>query len=197
MEQSRAMTKQLAWVAWAAAIGGVFYGIAFVFLKSAGLAASVLMVGGLAGSVIISALGYDATKVNSRVARWATNVGVFGALVSVIHGGYDLARVIHPPAPGGVSLADLPNQVDPRGLATFGLTGFSYLVVGGLLRRHPAFPGNLARMAQGLGLISVVIYFGRLVILEPTNPVVRVALALGVVTAATFFVMLARHWSRR
>ena len=42
----------------------------------------------------------------------------------------------------------------------------------------------------------VVDDLGRLIILDPANPVVRVALVLGVIANTVFFVGLGQHWRR-
>jgi hypothetical protein len=48
------------------------------------------------------------------------------ALGAAIHGGYDLANLINLPA-SAAALPDLPSQVDPRGLLTFGVMGLGLL----------------------------------------------------------------------
>jgi hypothetical protein len=174
-----------------AALGGILYGYFFVIVGNVAVASALLMLGGLLLTFIIVVLGSSLEEVNRPLARWAIGVGFLGAVLSVIHGGYDLANQIHPP---GASAGDLPNPADPRGLATFGLTGVSVLILGRLMNRSADYPRGLAGAGQALGLIMIVIYLGRLIILDPSNPVVRVALALGVIANTVFLVWIGRHW---
>jgi hypothetical protein len=176
--------------AWAAAVGGILYGYFFVIAGNMGVASALLMLGGLLSTLILAALGGSLTDVNHPLARWATMIGVAGAVLSLIHGGYDLANQINPP---GVA-SDFPNAADPRGLATFGLTGLAFLVLATLMTRSGSYPRGLARTGQFLGVIMIVIYLGRLIILDPTNIVVRIALVLGVVLNTVFLAWLGRHW---
>lgn len=84
-------------------------------------------------------------------------MGVVGSLLSLLHGGFDLANVIHPP---GTDLADLLNFADPRGLATFGITGLAYFALARLMASSNDYPRWLASTGQGLGIVMVVIYLG-------------------------------------
>jgi hypothetical protein len=106
------------------------------------------------------------------------------------------AHQINPPKVNAVSPADYPNQVDPRGLATFGLVGLGFAVLGTVMRRVDAYPRRLSALAVALGALMIVIYLGRLIILDPTNPVVRLALAAGVVANTVFLVWLGSVWRR-
>jgi hypothetical protein len=183
-------------IAWAAAIGGVAYGLFFVIIGNRGAAAALLMVGGILTALILSGLAASVEAVHEEGARWAALVGTIGAIGSAIHGGYDLANVIHPPDRDVLSLADYPNAVDPRGLATFGLVGLSFLIVATLMSRSDRYPTGLARVGQTLGVVMMVIYVGRLVILDPTNPIVRVALAAGVISNTVFLAWLGNVWRK-
>lgn len=177
-----------------AAVGGILYGYFFVVVGNFAVASALLMLGGLLMTLIIVVLGSSVEEVNRPLARWAVGAGFVGALLSVIHAGYDLANQIHPPGP---SAGDFPNPADPRGLATFGLTGIAVLILGGLMSRSARYPRGLARAGQALGAIMVVIYLGRLIILDPNNPVVQVALALGVIANTVFLFWVGRHWLGR
>ena len=70
-----------------------------------------------------------------------------GSLLSLVHGGFDLANVIHPP---GQDLADLPNFADPRGLATFAITGLAYFVLARLMASFATTRG-LRELARASG----------------------------------------------
>lgn len=188
--------RQAGWSAIAAAIGGILYGVFFVLLSNTGVASALLMIGGVLSSVVLVAFATSLRSVNENAAHWALAVGVVASLASVAHGGYDLANVIHPPPDNVQSLAGYPNQVDPRGLGTFGLAGIAYLVLATLAARSPRYATGLARLGQALGVVMIIIYLGRLIILDPTNPIVRVALAAGVLANTAFFLGLGRNWTR-
>lgn len=180
------------WAALAAAVGGILYGYFFVIAGNVAVASVLLMIGALLLTLILVTIGVSLAEVNHPVARWATTIGLAGSILSFIHGGYDLANQIHPP---GGTLDDFPNPADPRGVATFGLSGLAILILSSLMTR-PDYPRGLARTGQALGLVMIIIYLGRLIILDPTNVVVRIALVLGVVFNTVFLVWLGRHWLR-
>ena len=188
------MQRLAARAAYAGAFGGILYAIAFVFLSNITAASLLLMIGGLLSTVVLSYLATTLFPVNEPIARWARALGIVAVLMSVAHGGYDLANQIHPP--GSAVLADFPNPVDPRGLATFGITGLAFLTLTTLAVRSERYPRSLARLGQALGIIMIVIYLGRLIILDPANLIVRIALAAGVIANTAFLVWLARVWSR-
>jgi hypothetical protein len=181
-------------VAWAAAIGGIAYGLFFVIIGNQGAAAVLLLVGGILTALLLSGLCKSVETVHEPGARLAALIGTIGAVGSSVHGGYDLANVIHPPDTS--PLAEFPNPIDPRGLATFGLVGLAFLIVASLMTRSDRYPGGLSRLGQFLGGVMMVIYLGRLIILDPTNPIVRVALAAGLIGNTAFLVWLGNVWRK-
>jgi hypothetical protein len=126
-----------------AGIIGILYAFAFIVLVVQGrapglgvlLSSFFLMLAGLLSSAALVAVFNRAYEVELAPAIWGMLLSFTGVLGSAIHGGYDLANVIHPPAPNLPGLADLPSQVDPRGLLTFGVTGIGLFVLAGLIRR--------------------------------------------------------------
>jgi hypothetical protein len=64
------------------------------------------------------------------------------------------------------------------------------------MSRPDSYTRGLARLGQALGVIMIVIYLGRLIILDPTNIVVRIALVTGVAVNTAFLLWLGRTWSR-
>jgi len=172
------------------AIGGIAYGIAFVVLGNQLLYSLLLMLGGLLVTVILVALHASLRSIDESVALLAVLMGVVGALGSVAHGGYDLANAIHPPATNIVSLSDFPSQIDARGLLAFGFASVAVLLFAGLMGRSQHFPKGLANLGYVLGALLIVIYLGRLIILDPTNLVVRIALLAGVFVNTIWYVWL-------
>jgi len=165
----------------AAAIGGIGYSIAFMtYLKSGSTAAAkvatiLLLGGGVVVTAVLIAVFGRIRQVDAGFAVWAVALGLIAAAGSAIHGAYDLANFVKPP----VQLpADVPNAIDPRGLATFGLSGLSILVLAWLILRGCVFPRRLAYVGVAAGLLLIVVYIGRLVILNPKNPIVLTAAIL-------------------
>src|SRR2546421_9361767 len=111
-------------------IGGFVYSVAFVLIArpapalGAGLSWVLLMIGGFLAAVVMVALYERFRDVDRSLALLALLLATIGALGSAIHGGYEVANLIHPPA---TSPSDLPNPLDPRGLVTFGFTGLGLL----------------------------------------------------------------------
>jgi hypothetical protein len=99
---------------------------------------------------------------------------------SAIHGGYDLARAIHP----ATGLPGVPSAIDPRGFLTFGLTGLGLLILASLIRRVGAFPAGLGTLGMVLGILLVAVYVARF-ILDPNEPLLLgLAGVTGLVVAA-------------
>jgi hypothetical protein len=76
------------------------------------------------------------------------------------------------------SLATLPNQVDPRGLLTFGISAVALFVFATLMRRESGFPVALKYLGYLLAVLLSWLYIGRLVILGPANPLLLVPVLL-------------------
>jgi hypothetical protein len=166
----------------AAIVAGVvafLYAVAFIILVIAGvapepgvaLASLLLLVGGMVSAVALTGLFPRLWMVSAPIAVLALLFGVAGTFGAAIHGGYDLAVALHPPE----ELADLPalpNQVDPRGLLTFGFSGIGILIASWLIVRGGVLPRGLGLLGYLAAALLIVIYVGRLIILEPTNPLV-------------------------
>ena len=59
-----------------------------------------------------------------------------------------------------------------------------------MIGRGTTLPSSLAPLGYVLAALLVVIYLGRLFILDPTNNIVRLALAVGVVVNTIWYVRL-------
>jgi hypothetical protein len=152
---------------------GLLYSISFVVLArvssslGTGLSSTFLILGGLLGTAALVGL-YERLRGDAGTyVVWVLGVGVAGAMAAVLHGGYDLANVLHPP--GGTS--NLPNAVDPRGLGTFGLAGIAVLGFS-LLMTGTSGLGGLRNLGLLSGALLVLVYLARLIILNPSNPLV-------------------------
>ncbi|HXO67232.1 MAG TPA: hypothetical protein VN863_04485 [Candidatus Dormibacteraeota bacterium] len=177
----------------AAGIGTFAYSVAFVIIArsapdlGANISWGLLMVGGLLSSVFVVALSQRLRDVEPGFALWGMLLGVVASLGSSIHGGYELANAINPPA----SHPALPSQVDPRGLLTFGIWGLAVLVFSWLMGRHPRFDKRLSYLGFVSAALLLLIYLARLIVLTSTSLVVLVPAALsGFVVGPVFSIWL-------
>jgi hypothetical protein len=154
-------------------VGGFLYSITFVIVTRSApdtgrfLSALLLLLGGVVGIQVMAAIYRRLRDVDPGFALVGFMFGFSGALGSAIHGAYDLANLVHPPTS---PLTNLPNAADPRGLLTFGLSGLAIIVVGRLMIRGGGFPRGLALLGYLSGILLVLIYLGRLIVFDATNP---------------------------
>lgn len=186
--------------AFAVAIGGVAYSIAFVLALKAGSEPALttsfvlLLLGGILGAAVLVGLYLRLREAEPGFAMLGLLLGAAGTLGSAIHGGFDLAASIDP----GTAPAGLPNAIDPRGLLTFGLTGLGVLVLASSIRRTAGMPSGLGWLGTALGILLVLIYLGRLLIVDPNNPLLLgLAAVTGIAVHPAWFVWLARTLRRR
>ena len=182
--------------AYANGVVGFVYSFAFLVLVVGGrapdlgqlLSAVTLLLGGVLASAVLVGLYQRVREADAGFAMWALALGGIGSLGAAIHGGYDLAVGLHPPA----SLpTDLPSAIDPRGLLTFGLTGLGLLPFAWLMGRSSGFAKGLVWLAYLSGVLSGGLYLGRLVLLQPTHPVVALtAVVEGFVVNPAFYIWL-------
>jgi hypothetical protein len=167
------------------------YSVAFVIIARSApglaglLSALFLMLSGLLSTAALVALYLRLRETDAAFALWALLLTMAGALGSAIHGGYDLANAIprrgpmgNPPDANLLSLANLPNQVDPRGLLTFGVAGVGLFVVAWLMGRGAQFPNGLGYLGYGLAVLLVILYLGRLIVLRASSPLILVPAVL-------------------
>ena len=179
--------KFAGWTAILAGISGFLYSISFIVLQNNLLSALFLMLGGLFSASALAAL-YQRLEAERGFALLGLLLTVSAALGSAIHGGYDLANALHPPA----SLpTDLPNPIDPRGLLTFGVAGIGLFILSRLMTQEMRFPRGLAYLGTLSAILMIVLYLGRLIILQATNPVVVIpALLEGFVVNPIWYIWL-------
>lgn len=160
---------------------GVAYSIAFVMdLRGAGrpatlAAALFLLISGLLATPVLVAVYERLRPFAPPVALWGLLLGVIASIGTVIHAGFDLANVVNRPDRG---LGDLPNPIDPRGLLTFGVSSIGVAIVAWLIVRSGAFPHALGWVGAALSVLLMVVYLGRLIILDAEHPFLLGAAAL-------------------
>lgn len=158
-----------------AGIAGLLYSVSFILIKNNLLIDLFLMLGGLLTTVALTGLYSRVKEADATIASLAWILGIVGGLGALIHGGYDLANYINPPASNSVvtAIANLPSPIDPRGLLTFGIAGlgsfgFAWLIGRSGMSRWLSYLGYL------LAIMLVVLYLGRLIILDPKSPLIVV-----------------------
>lgn len=163
------------------AVMGFLYSAIFVVVVERGsrwaaILSSILLLGGaLLSSVVFVALYGRLHLIDPLASLWVTLIGFAAAIGSAMHGAYDLGILVK--TPQGFS-TDLPNPTDPRGLATFALGGVAILLFSWLMSRTADFPETLVRIGYGAAALLLVTYLGRLIILNPKNPVIAGGAAL-------------------
>jgi hypothetical protein len=167
------------------------YAAAFVVLGSKTASALFLLLAGLVGVPVLVALYGRLRPTEPGAALCALVLGVAGAFGAAAHGGYDLSNALHPPS--GTGSVTLPNAVDPRGLATFGLTGLAVLMVAWLIRRGGRLPAGLGTLGYLLGVLLLALWLGRLIVLNADSPVIAVpALLAGFLVGPAWYLWLGR-----
>ncbi len=176
-----------------AGMSAFLYAVAFIILQPinsdmAGfLSALFLLLLGVLASVAWVAV-YGRLHNVSQLALWALLTATIGAVGAAVHGGYDLANAINSPGPTGGSL---PSQIDPRGLLTFGFGGLGMLAFSALIGSSKRLPIGLAYLGYLGGVLLVILYFGRLIVLSPTSPVIAIpALLNGFFVGPIWYVWL-------
>jgi hypothetical protein len=172
-----------------AGVSGFLYAVAFVVLQDDLLSGLFLMLSGLLTTAALVAVYERLRETDPSFALLALLLGIAGALGSAVHGGYDLANTINPPP----SMPDLPNPVDPRGLLTFGVAGAALFLVSWLIGRGGRFPRGLGYLGYLSAILLLALYLGRLIVFDPTNPVILVpALLNGFLVNPIFYLWLGR-----
>src|SRR5690349_5242236 len=182
------------WMAIFAGLSGFLYSLSFIFLQNNLLSALFLTLGGIFSIAALTALYERLRNTESGFALLGLLLTVSAALGSAIHGGYDLSNALHPPA----SLnADLPNPIDPRGLLTFGIAGIGLFLLSWLLNQEMQFPKSFAYLGILSAILMIVLYLGRLIVLQATSLVIVIpALLEGFIVNPIWYVWLGLNLRR-
>lgn len=164
-----AFEKFAGWGAVLAGLSGFLYSISFIVLQNNLLSALFLLLGGLFSASALTALYQRLRDTESGFALLGLLLTLSAALGSAIHGGYDLANALHPPASINT---DLPNPIDPRGLLTFGVSGLGLFLFSWLMSQDMKFSKGLAYLGYLSAILMIVLYLGRLIILQATSLVI-------------------------
>ena len=169
------------WCAIVAGIFGFLYSVSFIILQPGApeisnlLSALFLMIVGIFTTGTLTAIYARLRGRSPEFALWAYQFGMIGAFGSAIHGGYDLANAIHPSLIAvGLSTANVPLQIDPRGFLTFFASAIALLTFSILIVTSRRFPHTLGIVGIVSASTLMLLYLARLIILDPTNIIVIV-----------------------
>lgn len=180
--------KFAGWSAVLAGLSGFLYSIAFIVLQNDLLSALFLMLGGLFSTSALTALYQRLRGTENGFALLGLLLSLSAALGSAIHGGYDLANALHPPSSVNT---DLPNPIDPRGLLTFGVAGLGLFLLSWLITHDMRFPKRLAYLGYLSAILMIILYLGRLIIVQATSPVIVIpALLEGFIVNPLWYIWL-------
>lgn len=174
--KNNSFTNFAGWLAILASVFGFLYAVAFIVIArnrpelGALLSALFLLLGGFCSVVALTGLYRQVREVESSFALLAFVLSAGATAGALIHGGYDLSNALHPPSTLNL---ELPNPVDPRGLLTFGIAGAGLFFFSWLINRD-CFAKGLSLLGYVSAFLMVVLYLGRLIILQPTNPAIVV-----------------------
>lgn len=158
-----------------AGIAWFLYAYYFVIAKDMLLSSLFLTLGGLFAVKVFTGLYKLLKETDEGFALTIAVLGIAGALGTMVHGGYDLANAINPPLGANLSL---PSQIDPRGLMSFGITGLAILKAAWLMGKNNKFDKNLSYLGFLSGILLLVIYLGRLIVLDPTAPILKYSILI-------------------
>ena len=166
----------------------LLYSISFIILVNEPLSSFCLLANGLLATAVLVALYERLRSTDGSFALWALLLGLAGSIGSTLHGGYDLAAVLHQHAAVD---PNLPSAMDPRGLLTFGATGLAMWVFAWLILRSGQFPKSLGYLGYLVAALQIILYLGRLIVFDAKNLVIVVpALAAGFLATPIFFIWL-------
>ena len=187
-EVNGSFDRAAGWLSILAGVAGIGYAVFFVALKNQypGLTAVFLTLAPLLAVGGLVAVFNRVREVDAGFATLALALGAFGSLGASTHGAYDLANVLHPPA----AVPDVPFATDPRGYATFALTGLALLLLSSLARRTPTIPGWVGPLGLILGLFLVLTWLARLIVLDASSVLVLLPALVSGLLSPLFFLAL-------
>lgn len=119
---------------------------------------TILLVGAIVTVPVMVALYYRLREFDQAAALTALVLGLFGALGGILHGGYELAVIVTPPAEGyypGVESVT-------KGVLRYLVAGLALLLIAWLVWASVLLPRGIAVLAAVGGALLVFIYIGRL-----------------------------------
>jgi hypothetical protein len=181
---TRAFSRVAAVSAAVAVVTSLVYSVTFALVVRKGYhwaewtSSAALLTGALAAVVVVLAARERFAGGEPQLAQLAVVLGLAGALGSAVHATYDLAALAKPAESDALGLS----PVDPRGFATFALTGLALGLFGVLGHAAGALSARTRVVALVTAAALVTVFVGRLALLDPNRLVIKVlALACGLV----------------
>jgi uncharacterized membrane protein len=85
----------------------------------------------------------------------------------------------------------LPNPIDPRGLLTFGIAGLGLFILSWLMTQDMRLPKGLAYLGILSAILMIILYLGRLIVLQATSLVIVIpALLEGFIVNPRWYIWL-------
>lgn len=178
------------WLSILAGVAGIGYAVAFVVLQDAELQGVFLTLAPLLAVAGLVAVFERVREIDAGYATLALALGAFGSLAASTHGAYDLANVLHAPGAGAPNLSDIPFATDPRGYGTFGLTGIALGLLAWLSGRSTELPSWVSPLGIVLGLVLVITWLARLIVLDATSILVLGPALVSGLLSPIFFLLL-------
>ena len=188
--------RTASWMAYLSAAVALAYSLSFGYYVREGdrwaqyTSSGLLMAGGIIGLPVLVAIYLRVRHADEGFAIVALVVALAAALGSVLHGAHDIAVFVHPDKV--TTAADYPNFTDPRGFSTFALFGLGMIVLAGM--SHAAsLPKPIALVGALTGLLAIIVYIGRVTVLDPKRWWVAIAaIGAGVVGVPLWNVLVGR-----
>ena len=154
---------------------------------------TTLLVGSLVSVPVMTALYRRLEGTEPEFALIGFVLGVAASIGAAVHAAYELSVLANPPG----TTSHFPNAIDPRGFMTFALTGVALGLFGWLIVRGDGLPRSAGQLALAAAVLLLVVYVGRLTVLNPKTNVIRVAaLMSGLVLVPGFYVQVGRSLLR-
>ena len=158
----------------AVGVGGLFYGLLFVWIVEGApnwvpeVWHALLVVGGLLTIPVTVALYQMVRATDEGLALTALFLGVAGALGGVAHGAWNLAAIINIAQVGRDNASP-----DPGGILRYAAAGLALMLIGWLVVARPGrLPVPFGWLAVGSGVVLIYIYVGRLYdFVRPANKI--------------------------
>ena len=198
---SAAFDRTASWMAYLSAAIALAYSLSFGYYVQEGdrwaqyTSSGLLMAGGLVGLPVLVAIYLRVRSVDEGFAIIALVIAAAAAFGSVLHGAHDIAVFANPEA-GATGNADYPNFTDPRGFSTFALFGLGMIVLAAMCR-GARFPKPVPFIGAATGVLTVVVYIGRVTVLDPKRWWVAIAaVGSGVIGVPLWNVLVGRELRR-
>jgi hypothetical protein len=188
--------RTASWMAYLSAAVALAYSVSFGYYVREGdrwaqyTSSGLLIAGGLIGLPVLVAIYLRVRHVDEGFAIVGLLVAAAAAFGTVLHGAHDIAVFAHPDKV--TTSADYPNFTDPRGFSTFALFGLGMIVLAAMTR-GAGFAKPIPLVGAISGVLAVIVYIGRVTVLDPKRWWVAIAaVGAGVVGVPLWNVLVAR-----